>query len=46
MILSECIRDIFDHFHYLENNWKLGQPHHVPMATIQNPNIPPEPEED
>ena len=46
MILSECIRDIFDHFHYLENNWKLGQPHHVPMATIQNPNITPEPEED
>jgi MoxR-like ATPase len=46
MILSECIRDIFDHFHYLENNWKLGQPHHVPLATIQNPNLPPEQEED
>jgi hypothetical protein len=36
MILSECIRDILDPSFYLENEWKLGNPHHVPMATIQS----------
>jgi cobaltochelatase CobS len=46
MILSECIRDIFDHTHYFENEWKLGQSHHLPQATIQNPNQPPEVEMD
>ena len=35
MILSECIRDILDPVYYLENEWKLGQPHHSPMTTIQ-----------
>jgi MoxR-like ATPase len=47
MILSECIRDIFDPIHYMENNWKLGQSHHSPMATIQDPtNVTPEDDED
>ena len=46
MILSECIRDIFDYNHYLEKEWRLGNPHHIPMATIQNPNEPPEVDED
>ena len=40
MILSECIRDIFDHFHYLENNWKLGQPHHVGPAHQEGSGFP------
>jgi cobaltochelatase CobS len=35
MILTECIRDILDSSHYLENEWKLGQPHHSPMSNIQ-----------
>ena len=35
MILSECIRDILDPGHYLENEWRLGQPHHSPMTNIQ-----------
>ena len=35
MILSECIRDILDPSHYLESEWKLGNPHHSPMTNIQ-----------
>jgi MoxR-like ATPase len=42
MILSECIRDIFDYNHYFESDWNLGKPHHLPQVTIQNPNQPPE----
>lgn len=35
MILTECIRDILDSSHYLEGEWRLGDPHHTPMTNLQ-----------
>jgi len=35
MILNECIQDILDYGHYLENEWRLGQPHHSLINNIQ-----------